>query len=138
MKDYLVKAIAYNNQVRAYAAITTEAVGEAKRRHHTLPTASVALGRSMTAGVILGAMLQGEEKISIKINGGGPIGTILVDANTKGEVRGYVTNPQTHFDLNDQGKLRCKKSSWNRWNAYRIKGYRLTTALCWICSACIR
>jgi len=110
MKDYLVKAIAYNNQVRAYAAITTETVGEAKRRHHTWPTASVALGRSMTAGVILGAMLKGEEKISIKINGGGPIGTILVDANTKGEVRGYVTNPQTHFDVNDQAKLDVKRA----------------------------
>ncbi|MFJ7935819.1 Hsp33 family molecular chaperone HslO [Sporosarcina sp. NPDC096371] len=110
MKDYLVKAIAYNDQVRAYAAITTETVGEAERRHHTLPTASVALGRSMTAGVILGAMLKGEEKISIKIDGGGPIGTILVDANTKGEVRGYVTNPQTHFDVNDQGKLDVKRA----------------------------
>ena len=115
-----------------------KAVGEAKRRHQTLPTASAALGRSMTAGVILGAMLKGEEKITIKINGGGPIGTILVDANTKGEVRGYVTNPQTHFDLNDQGKLRCEKSSWNGWNANCIKRYRLTTALCWICSPCIR
>jgi len=110
MKDYLVKATAYNNQVRAYSAITTETVGEAERRHQTWPTASAALGRSMTAGVILGAMLKGEEKISIKINGGGPIGTILVDANTKGEVRGYVTNPQTHFDLNDQGKLDVKRA----------------------------
>ena len=110
MKDYLVKAIAYNNQVRAYSAITTETVGEAERRHQTWPTASAALGRSMTAGVILGAMLKGEEKISIKINGGGPIGTILVDANTKGEVRGYVTNPQTHFDLNEQGKLDVKRA----------------------------
>lgn len=110
MKDYLVKATAYNNQVRAYAAITTETVGEAERRHQTWPTASAALGRSMTAGVILGAMLKGEEKLSIKINGGGPIGTILVDANTKGEVRGYVTNPQTHFDLNDQGKLDVKRA----------------------------
>ncbi|MEK5038382.1 Hsp33 family molecular chaperone HslO [Sporosarcina sp. FSL K6-3457] len=110
MKDYLVKATAYNNQVRAYAAITTETVGEAERRHQTWPTASAALGRSMTAGVILGAMLKGEEKLSIKIAGGGPIGTILVDANTKGEVRGYVTNPQTHFDLNDQGKLDVKRA----------------------------
>lgn len=110
MKDYLVKATAYDNQVRAYAAITTETVGEAERRHQTWPTASVALGRSMTAGVILGAMLKGEEKISIKIDGGGPIGTILVDANTKGEVRGYVTNPQTHFELNDQGKLDVKRA----------------------------
>lgn len=110
MKDYLVKATAYDNQVRAYAAITTETVGEAEHRHQTWPTASVALGRSMTAGVILGAMLKGEEKISIKIDGGGPIGTILVDANTKGEVRGYVTNPQTHFELNDQGKLDVKRA----------------------------
>ena len=64
----------------------------------------------MTASVILGAMLKGEEKITVKINGGGPIGTILVDANTKGEVRGYVTNPQTHFDLNEQGKLDVKRA----------------------------
>ena len=59
----------------------------------------------MTASVILGAMLKGEEKITVKIDGGGPIGTILVDANTKGEVRGYVTNPQTHFDLNASGEV---------------------------------
>ena len=44
MKDYLVKAIAYNDQVRAYAVSTTETVGEAQRRHQTWPTASVALG----------------------------------------------------------------------------------------------
>ena len=104
MKDYLVKAIAYNDQVRAYAVITTETVGEAQRRHQTWPTASAALGRSMTASVILGAMLKGEAA-TVRKDGGGPIGTILVDANTQGEVRGYVTNPQTHFDLNAQGKL---------------------------------
>ena len=110
VKDYLVKATAYNNQVRAYAVRTTESVGEAQRRHKTLPTASAALGRSMTASVILGAMLKGEEKITVKINGGGPIGTILVDANTKGEVRGYVANPQTHFALNEQGQLDVKRA----------------------------
>ena len=54
---------------------------------------------------MLGAMLKGEEKLTIKIEGGGPIGVILVDSNAKGEVRGYVTNPQTHVDLNEQGKL---------------------------------
>ena len=105
MTDYLVKAIAYNNQVRAYAVRTTETVNEAQRRHRTWPTASAALGRSMTVGVMLGAMLKDEDKLSIRINGGGPIGTILVDTNAKGEVRGYVTNPQTHFDLNHIGKL---------------------------------
>lgn len=110
MKDYLVKAITYNEQVRAYAVNTTVTIGEAQRRHNTWPTASAALGRSMTASVMLGAMLKGEEKITVKINGGGPIGTILVDTNAKGEVRGYVSNPQTHFDLNDQGKLDVKRA----------------------------
>lgn len=105
MADYLVKALAYNKQVRAYALTTTETVGEAQRRHYTWPTASAALGRAMTAGVMLGSALKGEEKLTIKVEGGGPIGVILVDSNAKGEVRGYVTNPQTHFDLNTHGKL---------------------------------
>jgi molecular chaperone Hsp33 len=108
--DYLVKALAYDGQIRAYAARTTEAVGEAQRRHYTWPTASAALGRSMTASVMLGAMMKGEEKLTIKINGNGPLGTILVDANAKGEVRGYVSNPQTHFDLNEKGKLDVRRA----------------------------
>lgn len=103
--DYLIKAIAYNGQVRAYAADTTDTVGEAQSRHQTWPTASAALGRSLTAGLMLGAMLKGENKLTIKVEGGGPLGAILVDANAKGEVRGYVANPQTHFDLNQHGKL---------------------------------
>ena len=61
MKDYLVKALAYNNQVRAYAVTTTETIDEARRRHNTWPTASAALGRSMTVSVILGAMLKGDK-----------------------------------------------------------------------------
>jgi len=110
MTDYLVKALAYDGQIRAFATRTTETVNEAQRRHYTWPTASAALGRSMTASVMLGAMLKGEEKLTIKINGGGPLGTILVDANAKGEVRGYVSNPQTHFDLNEQGKLDVRRA----------------------------
>ncbi len=103
--DYLVKALAFDNQVRAYATRTTETVSEAQRRHQTWPTASAALGRSMTFGVMMGAMLKGDAKLTIKVEGGGPIGAILVDSNSKGEVRGYVTNPQTHFELNAKGKL---------------------------------
>ncbi|MBS4225059.1 Hsp33 family molecular chaperone HslO [Lederbergia citrea] len=110
MSDYLVKALAYNGQVRAYAAKTTETVGEAQRRHYTWPTASAALGRAMTAGAMMGAMQKGEEKLTIKVEGGGPLGIILVDADAKGNVRGYVTNPQTHFDLNEQGKLDVRKA----------------------------
>lgn len=104
MNDYLVKAVAYQNQVRAYAVNSTTTVAEAQRRHAAWPTAADALGRSITAGVILGAMLKGEEKLSVKINGGGPLGTIIVDSNAKGEVRGYVSNPQTDFEMNEVGK----------------------------------
>ena len=110
MSDYLIKALAYNGQVRGYALNATETVGEAQRRHHTWPTASAALGRSMMAGVMLGATLKGNDKLTIKIEGGGPIGVILVDSNARGEVRGYVTNPQTHFDLNEQGKLDVRRA----------------------------
>lgn len=110
MKDYLVKALGFNGEVRAYAVSTTHTVGEAQRRHYTWPTASAALGRAMTAGVMMGGMLKGDQKLTIKINGGGPIGSILVDSNAKGEVRGYVTNPQTHFDLNEHGKLDVRRA----------------------------
>ncbi|SFA51308.1 molecular chaperone Hsp33 [Anoxybacillus pushchinoensis] len=105
MTDYLVKALAYDGQVRAYAVRTTETVREAQRRHQTWPTASAALGRAMTAGVMMGAMLKGDSQITIKIEGGGPIGHILVDSNAKGQVRGYVSNPHVHFELNANGKL---------------------------------
>ncbi|KIL52533.1 Hsp33 family molecular chaperone HslO [Jeotgalibacillus soli] len=105
MSDYMIRALAYDGQVRAFAVNTTETVSEAQRRHYTWPTASAALGRTMTAGVMMGAMLKGEENLTIKVEGNGPIGPILVDSNAKGQVRGYVTNPQTHLDLNAQGKL---------------------------------
>ncbi|MER2058786.1 MAG: Hsp33 family molecular chaperone HslO [Niallia sp.] len=110
MSDYLVKALAFDGEVRAYAVRSTETVGEGQRRHYTWPTASAALGRSLTATAMLGAMLKGEQKLTVKIDGGGPIGLILVDGNAKGEVRGYVTNPQVHFDLNEHGKLDVRRA----------------------------
>lgn len=110
MSDYLVKALAFDGEVRAYAVRSTETVGEGQRRHHTWPTASAALGRSLTATAMLGAMLKGDQKLTVKIDGGGPIGLILVDGNAKGEVRGYVSNPQVHFDLNEHGKLDVRRA----------------------------
>ncbi|MBN7744895.1 Hsp33 family molecular chaperone HslO [Bacillus velezensis] len=108
--DYLIKAIAYDGKVRAYAARTTDMVNEAQRRHDTWPTASAAIGRTMTASLMLGAMLKGEDKLTVKIEGGGPIGAIVADANAKGEVRAYVSNPHVHFDLNEQGKLDVRRA----------------------------
>ncbi|MGD6834690.1 Hsp33 family molecular chaperone HslO [Sutcliffiella halmapala] len=121
MSDYLVKALAFEGQVRAYAVRTTDTVSEAQKRHQTWPTASAALGRAMSASVMLGAMLKGENKLTVKIDGGGPIGVILVDSNAKGQVRGYVTNPQTHFDLNQQGKLDVARAVGTNGNLSIVK-----------------
>jgi molecular chaperone Hsp33 len=105
MNDYIVKALAYDGAIRAYAARTTATVSEAQKRHDTWATASAALGRSLTASAMMAAMLKGEEKITVKIEGGGPIGAIIVDADAKGNVRGYVSNPHVDFDKNEHGKL---------------------------------
>ncbi|GEK34501.1 Hsp33 family molecular chaperone HslO [Kurthia sibirica] len=110
MSDYLVRALGFNGSVRAFAVSTTETVGEAQRRHDTWPTASAALGRTMTAGIIMGAMQKGEDKLTIKIQGDGELGGIIVDANAKGEVRGYAINPHVHYDLNAAGKLDVRRA----------------------------
>ena len=55
-------------------------------------------------------MLKGEDKLTVKVEGNGPIGPMIIDSNAKGEVRGYVTNPQTHFDLNEVGKLDVRRT----------------------------
>ncbi|EIT84165.1 Hsp33-like chaperonin [Fictibacillus macauensis ZFHKF-1] len=106
MSDYLIKALAYDGQIRAYAMKGTEMVGEAQRRHITWPTASAALGRTMMASTMMAAMLKSDKhKITVKIEGEGPLGAIIVDAAPNGDTRGYVHNPHVHFDLNQHGKL---------------------------------
>ena len=104
-KDYLVSAIAFQGKIRAIATSTTHLVQEGCRRHQTLPTASAALGRTLTAGVLFASNLKGEEKYTIRIAGNGPVGEIVVDANAFGQVRGYVHNGQVHFPANAKGKL---------------------------------
>lgn len=110
MKDYLIKATAFNGRIRAYAVSSTNTVEEARRRQDTWATASAALGRTVTITAIMGAMLKGEDSNTIKVDGGGPIGAIVADANAKGHVRGYVTNPHVDFDLNEKGKLDVAKA----------------------------
>lgn len=104
--DTLIKALAHNGAIRIIVVESTQTVKEAAQRHHTYPTASAALGRTLTMGAILGSTLKSDrEKVMIQINGGGPLGTILVDANHQCEVRGFVANPDTHFINHQTGKL---------------------------------
>ncbi|MEJ8541608.1 Hsp33 family molecular chaperone HslO [Staphylococcus capitis] len=108
--DYIVRGLAYDGGIRAYAATTTESVQEAQTRHYTWPTASAAMGRTMTATVMMGAMLKGDQKLTVTVDGQGPIGRIIADADAKGNVRAYVDHPQTHFPLNGQGKLDVRRT----------------------------
>lgn len=110
MSDYLIRGLGLSDEVRIFAVDTTETINEAVRRHGALPTASAALGRSMSAGVIMGAMLKGDDKATITIEGGGPVGAIVVDSDAHGKVRGYLGNPEVHFDLNDHGKLDVRRA----------------------------
>ncbi|MFZ3579250.1 Hsp33 family molecular chaperone HslO [Virgibacillus sp. DJP39] len=110
MKDYLVKAITYNGTVRAYASVTTATVGEAQQRQDSWATTSAALGRTITITAMMGAMLKGDDSITVKVEGNGPIGPIIADGNTHGEVCGYVSNPHVDFDLNEKGKLDVAKA----------------------------
>lgn len=104
-EDYLVKALCLAGKVRVYAIRSTELVSECQRRHDIWATASAALGRTLSVGAMMGAMLKGNEKLTLQVRGNGPLGKIIVDANAKGEVRGYVDRPHTHLPLNEEGKL---------------------------------
>lgn len=121
MQDYIVRASAFGGEVRAFAVNTTGVMREIQSRLGTWPTASAALGRTISAGAMMGAMLKGDERLTIQIRGGGPIGQIVVDANAKGEVRGYVTHPHVDFPLNEKGKLDVARAVGTNGNLYVIK-----------------
>lgn len=105
MKDHLIKATVYDGMVRAYTIVSTETVEEARKRQDTWATATAALGRTITITAMMGALLKDEHSLTVKVEGGGPLGAIIADGNAKGEVRGYVLNPHIDFELNTKGKL---------------------------------
>lgn len=97
MPDSLIRATAPG--VRAFAAITTKLVDEARQRHNCYPVASAALGRTMTAALLLAANLKSDESLTIRIAGDGPLGETIADAHASGTVRGYVRNPFVDLPL---------------------------------------
>ena len=109
MADRLVKFLSHVDMVKISCVETTELVEEARKIHGLNPTPTAALGRTLTMGTLMGTMLKGEnEKVTIQIIGDGPLKSILVSANSKGQVKGYVGNPLAEADLNEQGKLNVK------------------------------
>ncbi len=103
-KDYLVRAIAREANIRALACVSTGLVEEACARHQASPTACAALGRALTGGALMGALLKDGQRLALKFEGDGPIGKIIVEADSSGHVRGYVANPKIDMELRD-GKL---------------------------------
>ena len=106
MSDRLVKFMSHADMVTISCIESTELVEEARKIHKMNPTPTAALGRTLTMGAMMGAMLKGEnEKVTIQILGDGPLGSILVVANNKAEVKGYVSNSMAEADLLPNGKL---------------------------------
>ena len=106
MNDYMIRATAAEGQIRAFAATTRDMVENAKNAHNTSPVATAALGRLMTAAAMMGADLKGEKDLlTLRIEGSGPLGGLLVTANGHGDVKGYAFNPDVMLPPNAQGKL---------------------------------
>lgn len=106
MNDYIIRASAADNQIRAFAATTKDMVEYARSVHGTSPVATAALGRLLTAGAMMGSMMKGENDIiTLQIKCSGPIEGLTVTADSKGKVKGYVYQPEVLIHANSKGKL---------------------------------
>lgn len=106
MSDYIIRATAANNNIRAFAATTRELVEHARGIHNTSPVATAALGRLLTAGAMMGSMMKGEDDLlTLQIKGDGPMHGVTVTADSLANVKGYVDNGDFILPPNSMGKL---------------------------------
>ncbi|MCI8578639.1 MAG: Hsp33 family molecular chaperone HslO [Lachnospiraceae bacterium] len=106
MSDYMIRAMAAEGQIRAFAATTRELTEFARSAHNTSPVATAALGRLLTGAAMMGIMMKGEKDLlTIKIEGDGPIQGLTVTADSRGNVKGYAFNPEVMLPPNARGKL---------------------------------
>lgn len=126
MKDYLIRAIDKKGNIRVFVATTTNMVEKARKTHNTSPTATAALGRTLTAASMMGAMMKNpKDRLTLKINGGGPLGTILVVADNHGTVKGYVDHPHADVPSRQDGKLDVGRLVGNQGSITTIIDYGL-------------
>ncbi|NLL74125.1 MAG: Hsp33 family molecular chaperone HslO [Clostridiales bacterium] len=106
MTDYIIRASAADNQIRAFVATTKDLVEHSRKIHNTSPIATAALGRLLTAGAMMGVMMKSEKDLlTLQVKGDGPMGGITVTATSKGTVKGYVNNPGVMLPPSPLGKL---------------------------------
>ena len=102
----IMRCITTDGSIMAAAIDSSDIVHIAQRIHKTSPVATAALGRLLTASSIMGTMLkQKNATVTLKVNGGGPLGTLVAISDSKGNCRGNVTNPEVNLPLKDNGKL---------------------------------
>ena len=104
-KDALVRATTAEGLIRCMAAVTTETVAEAARRHRTSGTVSAALGRTLTGALLLGAGQKDFDRLTVQVECDGPVRGITAETNARGQVRGYVREPAADAPLNAAGKF---------------------------------
>lgn len=105
-RDYTVRATAADAQIRAFAATTRNLVEEMREIHNTSPVVSAALGRLLTGGAMMGAMMKGDDDLlTLQVIGDGPIGGMTVTADAKGNVKGYANETQVLLPASAKGKL---------------------------------
>ena len=105
-KDYIVRATAAGETVRAFAIRSTELTAEARELHHTFPVVTAALGRLLSAGAMMGSMMKGDnDKLTIQIKGDGPIGQMTVTVDSHGNVKGFPADPSVDIPRKRAGKL---------------------------------
>lgn len=106
MGDYIVRAMAANQQIRGFAITSRELVEKAREAHNTSPVATAALGRLLSAGAMMGVMMKGDKDVlTLQMKGSGPMGGNTVTADSRGNVKGYVDNPNVILPPNGEGKL---------------------------------
>lgn len=106
MEDKITKFLAYNGKISIVCINTTNLVEKARKIHDLSPVATAAFGRLLTITALMGQEMKNkEDKLTIQIQGNGPIGTMLTTANNSPKVKGYVANPYVDLPLNEFGKL---------------------------------
>lgn len=109
--DYMVRALAANGQIRCFAVDSKELVEDARKRHNTSPVITAALGRLLSGGVMMGAMMKGEKDLlTLKVDCSGPVKGLTVTADSKGNVKGFPVVPQVMLPASKAGKLDVGKA----------------------------